>query len=762
MIDEIRVSDKSRSASEITSHFQSGSPFESDGNTIGLWHFDEGSGSTIKNEVGSSGSLVGGVAYASGKFGAALSFDGLNDRGDLNLNLPENKDLTIEFWVKGDNPSGIIMQPFGLHNINIRAVVETKSVQYPVPYAGKVAVNGLNFDGIAKFTFSIVEANGTSHWINVTDANDTIDVPVNGGRYLVLLGGQGMNPLPTDLFLTNPELYLKVRVDLGDGQGLRHLTPDQRITSTPHALSAEVARRLLPGAVTLEMLAPDARSKVEANATIPPAAITPDMLSPDTLAKFDQPIPRYRLPQDVLADLNRTITRDNLSQDLRDDINRTISFEMLDPALLAKICPPEYWELGLGGTGNEICRNVIATHDGGYLLVGESNSSAGGEKSEGTRGGYDYWAMKVDSGGVKVWDKRFGGSEDDYCHNAITTTDGGYLLVGQSNSDADGDKSESNRGSGDYWVVKIDASGNKIWDKRFGGSATDICLAVSKTNDGKFLLAGSSKSSADGDRSQTNRGSYDYWAVKIDANGAKVWDKRFGGTQWDYLCDLVMTSDGGFLLAGYSSSGGNGDKSASPFGELDFWAVRIDASGNKVWDKGFGGSLYERCYGVVATGDGGFLLSGESNSGANGNKSQGSRGGYDYWTVKINATGNKIWDKRFGGSGDDRFARVTASVSDGGYLLVAQSESGAGGDKNETSRGGNDYWAVKIDENGAKVWDKRFGSDGEDICRAVITTADGGYLLAGNSDSDAGDDKVEANRGGMDYWVVKIDANGNK
>jgi formylglycine-generating enzyme required for sulfatase activity len=324
IIDEIRISDKIRSAAEISNHFQSGSPFSNDGNTIGLWHFDEGSGNTINNSVGSSGSLIGGVSRVSGKFGAALSFDGVNDRGDLNLNLPENKDLTFEFYVKGDNLSGTIMQAYGLHNISIQAEVETKSMAYPVPYAGKVAVNGENFSGKAKFTFSIVEANGTTHWINGADADEIIEVPVTGGRYLVLLGGQGMNPLPTDLFLTQPELYLKVMVDLSDGQGLRHLAPDQRITSTPHALSAEVARRLLPGTVTLEMLALDARTKVEANATIPHAAITPDMLSPDTLAKFDQPISRNRLPQDVLADLNGTIPRWRLSADVLDDLNDSI------------------------------------------------------------------------------------------------------------------------------------------------------------------------------------------------------------------------------------------------------------------------------------------------------------------------------------------------------------------------------------------------------------------------------------------------------
>jgi hypothetical protein len=185
----------------------------------------------------------------------------------------------------------------------------------PVPYSGKVAINGENFNGTAKFAFELRDADGTIHWRNGADANASIEVHVDRGRYVVLLGGQGMAPITPRLFLDEPELYLKVRFYRADTGESLHLAPDQRITSTPHALSAEVARSLLPGTVTLDMLAVDARTKVDANATIPAAAITPEMLSPDTLAKFDQPIARNRLSQDVLDDLNRTITPAMLSPD---------------------------------------------------------------------------------------------------------------------------------------------------------------------------------------------------------------------------------------------------------------------------------------------------------------------------------------------------------------------------------------------------------------------------------------------------------------
>jgi hypothetical protein len=394
------------------------------------------------------------------------------------------------------------------------------------------------------------------------------------------------------------------------------------------------------------------------------------------------------------------------------------------------------WDKRFGGSLTDEVRDVIATSDGGYLLVGNSESNASGDKSEATRGDADYWAVKINASGAKVWDKRFGGSGNDYCESVVATSDGGYLLAGYSHSGAEGDKSEATRGSSDYWAVKINADGAEVWDKRFGGSGTDECNAVVATSDGGYLLAGRSISAPDGDKSEGSRGGYDYWAVKINASGAKVWDKRFGGSGVDDCQSVIATSDGGYLLAGRSLSGADGDKSEASRGNWDYWAVKISASGAKVWDKRFGGSGIDLGKSVVATTDGGYLLAGQHKDGDGGDKSEETRGGDDYWAVKINATGGKVWDKRFGGSSYDKLESVVAT-SDGGYLLAGRSLSGADGDKSEGTRGVYDYWAVKINASGAKVWDKRFGGSGGDICQSVIATSDGGYLLAGYSSSPA-------------------------
>ncbi|HEX8532156.1 MAG TPA: GEVED domain-containing protein, partial [Cytophagales bacterium] len=191
------------------------------------------------------------------------------------------------------------------------------------------------------------------------------------------------------------------------------------------------------------------------------------------------------------------------------------------------------WNKRFGGTGADSFSKVIRTADGGYLLGGYSASGTGGDKSESSRGGIDMWIVKTDAAGNKLWDKRYGGTGDDYLSTLITTSDGGYLLAGASFSGIGGDKSQDSRGSGDYWVVKIGSTGTKQWDKRFGGSAHDDVRAVLQLPTGEYLLAGHSASGLSGDKTQSSRGGQDYWVVKISSTGTKLWDRAFGGSADD-------------------------------------------------------------------------------------------------------------------------------------------------------------------------------------------------------------------------------------
>ncbi|MFN8357681.1 MAG: T9SS type A sorting domain-containing protein [Spirosomataceae bacterium] len=413
------------------------------------------------------------------------------------------------------------------------------------------------------------------------------------------------------------------------------------------------------------------------------------------------------------------------------------------------------WDKRFGGTDTDGLTSMITTSDGGFLLGGYSFSDAVGDKSQASQGSDDYWVVKIDGSGNKLWDKRFGGASYDILHSIIATSDGGFLLGGYSNSGAEGDRSQASQGNEDFWIVKIDGSGNKLWDKRFGGASYDRLYSIIATPGGGFLLGGLSNSGAEGDRSQASQGNEDFWVVKIDGSGNKLWDKRFGGAVNDGIYSITATSDGGFLLGGLSSSGVEGDKSQASQGSSDYWVVKIDGSGNKLWDKRFGGAGNEYFESMIATTNGGFLLGGYTNSGAGGDKSQASQGGFDYWVVKIDGSGNKLWDKGFGGASDD-VLRSMVATTDGGFLLGGFSASGAEGDKSEASQGREDYWVVKINGNGNKLWDKRFGGTDLEDFHSITATTDGGFLLGGDSSSSTGGDKSQGSRGSSDYWVIKV------
>ncbi|QIP16492.1 PKD domain-containing protein [Spirosoma aureum] len=395
--------------------------------------------------------------------------------------------------------------------------------------------------------------------------------------------------------------------------------------------------------------------------------------------------------------------------------------------------PTIVWDKTFGGNADDYLSSMLATSDGGFLLGGSSDSDKEGNKSDPYRGSSDMWVVKIDRNGTKVWDKTFGGTGADNISSMLATSDGGFLLGGSSSSGQTGNKSDPNQfGAEDYWVVKIDGSGNKLWDKTFGSRSSDKLSAMVATSDGGFLLGGTTGQFQDGNKAAPTKGGFfDYWVVKIDRNGTKVWDKTFGGNADDYLSSMLATSDGGFLLGGSSPSDQTGDKSEPSIGmgARDYWVVKIDGSGNKVWDKTFGGNRHDNIYSMVATSDGGFLLGGLSESGQTGNKSDPNQfGAEDYWVVKIDGNGTKVWDKTFGGSGGELIYSMVAT-SDGGFLLGGPSNSDKDGNKSDPKQGDTDYWVVKIDRSGNKLWDKTFGGRSSDYLFSMLATSDSGYLL---------------------------------
>ena len=417
--------------------------------------------------------------------------------------------------------------------------------------------------------------------------------------------------------------------------------------------------------------------------------------------------------------------------------------------------PTKVWDSTIGGSNYDFASEIVATNDGGFVVVGYSLSRISGDKTEASRGNYDYWIVKLNSAGQKVWDKTIGGSDYDYPLSVVATTDGGFVVVGYSSSGISGDKTEASKGSDDCWVVKLNSAGQKVWDKTIGGSGPDYAKSVVATNDGGFVVAGDSFSGISGDKTEASKGSYDYWVVKLNSLGQIVWDKTIGGSGNEFGVAIVATNDGGFVVAGYSPSGISGDKTEASKGSNDYWIVKLNSLGQIVWDKTIGGSGDDKAYSLVAANDGGFVVVGSSPSGISGDKTEASRGVEDYWVVKLNSTGQKVWDKTIGGIGNDQPSSVVAT-NDGGFVLAGISISGISGDKTEASKGCNDFWMVKLNSLGQIVWDKTIGGSNCDNYPSIAATNDGGFVVAGGSDSGISGDKTQASKGVSDYWIVKI------
>ncbi|HRB53401.1 MAG TPA: T9SS type A sorting domain-containing protein [Bacteroidia bacterium] len=412
------------------------------------------------------------------------------------------------------------------------------------------------------------------------------------------------------------------------------------------------------------------------------------------------------------------------------------------------------WQNTIGGNYTDQLYSIQQTTDGGYILGGWSESYISGDKTENSFGGSDYWVVKLDSIGNIQWQNTIGGNSGDGLYSVQQTTDGGYILGGVSTSNISGDKTENSQGYIDYWVVKLDASGNIQWQNTIGGNSDDYLTSIQQTTDGGYILGGWSNSNISGDKTENSQGDYDYWVLKLDPTGNIQWQNTIGGSINDQLYSIQQTIDGGYILGGWSNSNISGDKTENSQG-TDYWVVKLDASGNIQWQNTIGGSFLDYLNCMQQTSDGGFILAGSSQSGISGDKTEDSQGGSDYWVVKLDAFGNIQWQNSIGGNSDDYLTSIQQTI-DGGYILGGYSNSGISGDKTENYQGLYDYWVVKLDATGNIQWQNTIGGNSWDELISIQQTNDGGYILGGHSSSGISGDKTENSQGDYDYWVVKL------
>ncbi len=404
------------------------------------------------------------------------------------------------------------------------------------------------------------------------------------------------------------------------------------------------------------------------------------------------------------------------------------------------------------------------TSDGGYILAGQSSSGLSGDKTEASMGTYDYWIVKLTSTGSILWQNTIGGLNEDYIFSIQQTTDDGYILGGYSYSGATGDKTEASMGSGDYWVIKLNSTGGIVWQNTIGGSGDENLFCVRQTSDGGYILGGTSSSGISGDKTEPNIGLTDYWVVKLNATGSIIWQNTIGGTEADILRCVKQTTDGGYILGGYSYSGMSGDKTENNWDVVDpitsdYWVIKLNTVGAIEWQNTIGGNNYDNLYDIFQTPDGGYMLGGQSYSGVSGDKTETSLSSWQYWIIKLNSAGNILeWQNTIGGDGTDALYSINPT-SDGGYILGGHSSSNISGDKTENAIGSYDFWVIKTDIAGNLLWQNTIGGTDQDYLRCVQQTSDGGYFLGGYSSSPVSGDKTEGNFGAattFDIWVMKL------
>ncbi len=416
--------------------------------------------------------------------------------------------------------------------------------------------------------------------------------------------------------------------------------------------------------------------------------------------------------------------------------------------------PAIVWQNTIGGSAEDFSVAFEPTSDGGYIIGGYSASNASGDKTENSNGQLDIWIVKINSAGSIMWQNTIGGAGDDFLISIKQTSDNGYILGAGSDSNISGDKTENSRGGLDYWIIKLDTSGNIIWQKTYGGAQPEFDTYVVETNDGGYFVGGYSDSDVSGDKTDPSNGQRDYWALKLDNTGAIMWQNSIGGSLVDRPQAAFQTADGGYIMGGFSNSPASGDKSENSQGGNDYWIVKIDTSGNIQWENTIGGNDSDVLRDMEQTTDGGYIVGGYSKSNISGDKTENSQGDYDSWILRLDLNGNIAWQNTIGGSGID-YPRDIKQLNDGNYMIASWSNSNISGDKTENSNGGYDYWLLKLSTAGNLISQNTIGGSSDESGTYILENLDGSFAMLCSSDSNISGDKSENSEGLDDYWVFK-------
>jgi len=414
------------------------------------------------------------------------------------------------------------------------------------------------------------------------------------------------------------------------------------------------------------------------------------------------------------------------------------------------------WHKTFGGKKDDVGRQIIATKDGDYIIMAETNSIGNGKN--------DIWLINIDKNGKKLWDKTYGNKKDDYFISASLSDKGDIVfnsssigkkkksisfVVGYNNKGTKkyeyqlnkdlfiqtkhiiirdnhmflaGQKNTEFNGQGDAWIIALNKNGKQLWEKSFGGRGTDGANNALLVSDGGYLMVGYTDA--------YGYGNNDVQIIKTDAYGSKEWSRVYGGKKDDYGWGVTESFDKGFVITGETFSFGSGQN--------DIYVIKIDSLGNKIWDNFFGGLGQEVGYAISNHNDGGYLIAGQTQS--------YGKGSSDGIILKINPDGKKEWEKYYGGKGFDSFNSILKDDKDN-YIISGSSRSFA--------EGGSQAWIVNVNLDGYLIWENTYGNTGNNVFNMVKKIPKTGYILIGTSSSFF-------SKGKSDILMMQIDSTGNK
>ena len=410
--------------------------------------------------------------------------------------------------------------------------------------------------------------------------------------------------------------------------------------------------------------------------------------------------------------------------------------------------PLVQWQKSLGGNNWDDVSSVELTSDGGYIVAG-STASADGDVAV-NYGNWDCFLVKLNASGAVQWAKNYGGSNNDYALSVKPTPDGGFIFVGPT--DSNNNDVSGNHGAFDFWAVKTDGNGVIQWQKCLGGSFDDRATSVHVTADGGCIIAGYT-SSTNGDVTGM-QGWEDFWVVKLSAQGNLIWQKTLGGSSLDRAFSVSEKSDGSIIVAGYTYST-DGNVFGFQGGTADIWVVNLSPfGGSLIWQKCLGGNGNEEAFSIQNTSDGGYILAGGTESTAG--QVTGNQGSQDFWVVKLNSLGSLVWQKTLGGSGQD-IARCIKENQDGSFIVVGTTYSNNGDVTG--NHGGGDIWAVKLGAGGNLIWQKCYGGSGQDVGFSMQQINNDDYIMVGTAWSNNGDITNPYSINWPDIWVAQVTPN---